>query len=336
MPSEKKKRIIRVKKRIGGLRLKLVLIIMVLVLLVNVIASIPLHFLMVRNQSETLYKGLWDRATVLLEVLAANASLYFFHGNMEEMKRLPAQMGSIPEALYVTITGYNPETLVFDDRVWATNDPNILRKIDSPELIPGFSRINDALSPRVPEISAELNVLALERVSGVPREIARLNQEAQELLEQTRRSNSPDIARRLADIQSDIRILEGRITNTLTRIGGGIRSEPEYSTALISQNRRYLFYKPVLMRFGAEDEFFWGIVRLEVSVNPILSTIDEGLGSLLRVNLFVFLIAQIVGAVGALLLSNYILKPIGQLLKHVETIRDTQVLKPRLQLQSFL
>jgi hypothetical protein len=65
-------------------------------------------------------------------------------------------------------------------------------------------------------------------------------------------------------------------------------------------------------------------VRLEVSISTILNEIDAQQNTLLKVNLLVFLAAQTVGAIGALILSNFIIKPIKQLVKHVETIRDTE------------
>ena len=323
MPSEKHRRAGRVKRQVGGLRLKLVVVTMVLVLLVNVLASVPLYMLMAHEQRETLTKGLWERSSVLLEGLASSARIYLSQGNIAAMNLLLAQIVSVPEAHYITITGYNPEVMVFDDRVWASNDPDIHRKIDSTELVHGFSRIHDAVSLNFQAMSSELNALARESIGGYPQAIADLNRELQELAEQAHLYDSPEITARMEEIKISLRIREGRIVDTIARIGGGIRSEPDYQESNIHENYRYLFYKPVMLHLGVEDTFFWGIVRLEVSLSSIINEIEEGQAELLRVNLLIALAAQLVGAIGALLLSNYILKPIWKLVKHVETIRDT-------------
>jgi hypothetical protein len=76
--------------------------------------------------------------------------------------------------------------------------------------------------------------------------------------------------------------------------------------------------------YGAEDNFFWGIVRLEVSVNAILNEIDARQRSLMGVILLVALAAQTIGAIGAFIFSTLIIRPLRQLVKHVEIIRDTE------------
>ncbi len=172
MHSERGKHMVRIKKRGMGLRFKLASYTMALVLVVEALVSVPLFFMMTRTLRQTLVKSLWDRSTVLLEGLAANARTCLSQGNIRELGLLPGQMNSISEAMYVTITGYNPETFIFEDQVWASNDPNLSRKIDSQEFHPGFSRITDVLSTRVRDLSAELNALARERVSGYPERIA--------------------------------------------------------------------------------------------------------------------------------------------------------------------
>ena len=326
MPLEKKKRMVRIKKRVVGLRLKLASFTIALVLAVDLMVSLPLYMMMTRSQRQTLIKGLLDRSTVLLEGLAANARTYLSQGNIDDMNVLPSQMASIPEALYVTITGYNPETLIFEDQVWATNDPNIIRKIDSLTFHPGYSRITDVISPRLPALAADLNAQAMERIAGFPKTITDLREEASDFNERARYTYTIEDDLRLEEIQVTIQIMENRITETLSRIVGSVKSEPEYSLENfeVSPNRRYIFYRPIMYRHGSMDEFFWGLVRLEVSVNSILSEIDSGQSALIRVNLLVALAAQTIGAIGAFILSSFIIRPIRQLAKHVEIIRDTE------------
>jgi len=326
MPLEKKKRVSRINKRVSGLRLKLASFTIALVLVVDLMTSVPLYIMMTRSQRQTLIKGLWDRATVLLDGLAANAKVFLSQGKIDDMGFLPAQMASIPEALYVTITGYNPETLVFEDQVWATNDPNILQKIDTQTLRLGFSSLTDAVSPYLSPLARKLNSQARERVGGTPRNIITLRQEASILAESADAGNNSDVLFRLEEIQTTLQILDNRISETLYRITPVIQSEPEYSLGdfKISPNHRFLFYKPIMYSYGSEDEFFWGVVRIEVSMNPILNEIDAQQRSLMGVILLVALAAETMGAIGAFILSTIIIRPIKQLVKHVEIIRDTE------------
>ncbi|MDR1566821.1 MAG: SpoIIE family protein phosphatase [Treponema sp.] len=322
MPSEKKKRLAGIKRRGIGLRFKLASFTVALVMMVVAMVSAPLYVMMTRTQQDTLLQGLWDRSTVLLEGLAASAQAYLPLRSILELGFLPAQMESIPEARYVTITGYNPETTVFDDQVWATNDPDILEKIDTAEFQPGVSRIADVLSPRLRGISDEMNQKARADVGAVSESIAALTQEGITLATRTDEASR----QRLEDIQVQTRALQTRVNERLSQVGAAIGSEPEFSLDNFTppHGRRYIFFKPIMYRQGAEDVFFRGLVRLEVSVDSILDEIAGGQRDLLRIILVVALAAIVIGALGALILSALIIRPIKQLVRHVEIIRDTE------------
>jgi hypothetical protein len=322
MPSEKKKNIFKIKRRGISLRVKLASFTVGLVLVVVIMVSAPLYFMMTWTQQETLFQGLWNRSAVLLEGLASSARAYLPSRNLLELGFLPAQSAAVPEALYVTITGYNSGATVFDDHVWTTNDPDILAKIDTAELQPGVSRLSDALSPRLAEISRELNDQARLQVGDLSRSISGLNQEGASLALMSDTASR----RRLEDIQVSSRSLETRLTAQLTEIAREIGSEPSFSLDISghSKNQRYILFKPVLYRQGDEDYYFRGLVRLEVSTGPILDQIAEGQWQLLRIILLVALVALGLGALGALALSGVIIRPILRLVSHVEQIRDTE------------
>jgi hypothetical protein len=78
------------------------------------------------------------------------------------------------------------------------------------------------------------------------------------------------------------------------------------------------------MSLGSEDQFLWGFVRLEVTVNPILNEINKEQKTLLMANFFIALTSMTIGAIGVLILSGFLVKPIIKLVKHVEMIRDTK------------
>ena len=332
MPLEKKERISKIKKRGLGLRFKIAAFTIALALLVVVMVSLPLYYMMTRTQRETLLRGIWDRSAVLLEGLASGAQAYLPSENLEGLGLLPAQTSAIPEARYVTITGYISRRYAdpagadrsspFRDYVWATNDPDILMKINTPELEPGLSQLADELSPRLEEISRELNARARVRVGSISQTIGELSRETESL------AGAGDEAslRRIGDIQQTIRTLERDLTQTLTTIAWQIGSQPAFSTEYIppAGSRFYIFFKPVMYHQSGEDNFFWGLIRLEVSTESIIAEITSGQTRLLRILLIVALAALAMGIVGALVLSSLIIRPIRNLVRHVEIIRDTE------------
>ena len=320
MPVERKKRIAGVQKRGIGLRFKLASFTIVLALLVIFMVSAPLYYIMTRTQRETLLRGLWDRSTVLLEGLASSARAYLPSGNVLELSLLPAQIVAIPEAHYVTITGFSTDSAVYNDCVWATNDPDILSKINTPELEPGISELSDVLSPRLDAIRQELNERSRANIWPLSVNIAALTQEAASL------ALRPDQARvrRLNDIELTIRTLESSVTQSLAEIARYPGSEPAFTTGYISENHCFIFFKPVMYRHGVDDNYFRGLIRLEVSIDSIVAEIKSGEILMLETILVIALAALSLGTIGALALSTLIIQPIRKLARHVEIIRDTE------------
>jgi serine phosphatase RsbU (regulator of sigma subunit) len=321
MPLEKKRRLKKINKRGVGLRIKLASFTIALVLLVVVMISGPLYLFMTRTQEETLLKGLWDRSAVLMEGLASSTRAYLPSENVLELGFLPEQIASVPEAKYATITGFGSSSTIFADHIWATNDPDIGEKIDTAELEPGVSRLKDVLSPRIEELSQELNARARAELGDLTASIDSLIQEGLALS----MSADQESLRRFENIQEITRGLETRIIEQLTGIAREIRSEPEFSIQRVdkSAGTTFIFYKPVMFRHGSEDVYLRGLIRLEVSIDSILAQIAQGQRSLLRVLMVIALTAVGIGALGALVLSALIIMPIKKLVFHVERIRDT-------------
>ncbi|MDR0759479.1 MAG: SpoIIE family protein phosphatase [Treponema sp.] len=308
MPEEKKKRIALFKQRGAGLRLKFASFTICLVLLVVVMVSAPLYFKMIQTQQETLLEGLRDRSSVLMESLASGVRAYLPREDILELSFLPAEIGAVPEARYATITGYNPATPVFDDLVWATNDPDILDKIDTAELELGVSRLSDRLTPQLENIAVRVNERAHAHVGNLAAEIAAL----------TARAGEPGI-------QTVRASLETRLNEELFHLYREIGSEPVFRTDRPADtvSRNYIFFKPILYRQGTDSYYFRGLIRLEVSIDSILDQIARGKRVLQQVILFVALSALAIGILGALILSGFIIRPIRRLVSHVELIRDT-------------
>ncbi|MDR1107794.1 MAG: SpoIIE family protein phosphatase [Spirochaetaceae bacterium] len=322
MPLEKKKRLKKISRRGAGLRLKLSFYTIILVLFVVLIVSAPLYYMMTRTQEETLLRGLWDRSTVLLEGLASSARSFLPAGNVLELGFLPYQSAAVPEARYVTITGFGADSTVFDDFVWATNDPDIRSKIDTAEFEPGISRLEDALSPRLEGILRELDDRAREEAGNLTASIAGLTREGIALA----LSTDPAEKRRLEDIQATTRSLDARLSERLNEISRTIGSEPAYVSESGGKdgNSSFILFKPLLYRQGAEDAYFRGLIRLEISIDSIVTQIAREKRTLRELILAVALTAIFIGALGALGLSVLIVRPLRKLLGYVELIRDTE------------
>ncbi|MDR1148608.1 MAG: SpoIIE family protein phosphatase [Spirochaetaceae bacterium] len=322
MPVEKKRQAMLVKKYVFGLRLKFALIILALVMLIVVMFSIPLFMSMSRAQKETLMRGMWDRSSVLLESLALSSRVFLPWDSMLELGYLPSQIASVPEARYVTITGFGSSDTLHNDYVLASNDPNILLKINTDVLKLGVSRITDGITPALSLLNYYLNAEARKAVGDMTASIAQFNRESTELL----LLNDAESRRRLEDIQTTTRDLENRITLILDRIGSDVNSYPKFDIYKIdiSQSQNYLLYKPVLFRQGSSDIYVRGVVRLEISNETILKSMLAGERVILTTILYVAFAALLIGSIGAIVLSTLIIRPIRRLVQYVEQIRDTE------------
>jgi hypothetical protein len=325
MFTERKRRITKIKLRGVSLRTKLVLFTTALVAAVVGMVSAPVYIMMDTSERETQIQSLWERSTVLLEGIASNARTFLPSNNVLELGYLPEQSVSIPEALYVTITGHDGSDGIssetFGDYVWATNDPDILHKIDTGVLQPGISRLTDALTPRLSKITGDLNEQVRRSVSELAESINGLTQEALSLSLRV----DEESQNRIIDIQASTHSLELRLTEALNEIGREIGSEPEYTLQIVPNgNRRFILFKPVLFRQGNSNIYYRGLVRLEISTESIERRIFEQRISLFRIIGIVAMIAIFVGFIGAFVLATLIILPIRRLVAHIETIRDTE------------
>jgi len=327
MPMEKKQKIVQIKRRGSGLRRKLASFTIGLVLLVVIMLSTPMYVIMTNTQQRTLLEGLWERSKVLLEGIASGTRTSLpmavqsrgERGTLDLMY-LPAQSAAIPEANYITISGYGIDS-IHTDSVWASNDPAIEEKLDTSELRRGVSRITDSLSPFYSEITSELNLRAQSAGGELSQSIRDLYREGMTLaLDITAEGE-----RRRADIQVTITAQEVRLNEILTEIAGDIGSYPEFSTIHLPSdgNRTFIFYKPIMYRLNADNDFYRGLVRLEVSLDSIIEKIyNEQLTILMTIGV-VALIVLLIGTIGAFIFAALIIRPIRKLVKHIEMIRDT-------------
>jgi HAMP domain-containing protein len=260
MPADRKKKTVKIK--LTGMRYKLASLTIILVVSAVIMISTPLYLFIMNLQRVALEQGLWDRSKALLERLASSAGTYLSADNILELGLLPAWSETVPDACYVTITGYVSGS-INNEYVLATNDPDILSKIDTTDFIPGVSKISDKLSPYLDELNL---------------------------------------------------------------ISGEMRSHTEYTRENINKNKitNYIFYKPIPFRQGADNKYTRGIVRLEVTTDIITDQILYKQMLLLKTILVYAAAAIIIGATGALIFTTLIIKPIRELARHIEIIRDTE------------
>ena len=139
-----------------------------------------------QNQEETLASGLQRRVTVLMDSITNGTKVYLPTENILELNLLTNQSYTLVEAENVTILSYKANKSVEDNDinyVWASNDENILKKIDTPELVYGESTIT---IPEIEEITQKfitLNTEAKSRAKKTSTQIAELQNEYQNIKE---------------------------------------------------------------------------------------------------------------------------------------------------------
>ena len=323
MPSEKKKRAASLRKKGIGLRFKLSFFTTALVISVVLIVSIPLGVQFSANQEKTLAQGLQSRVYVLLESLASGAKAYLPSQNILELGFLPQQMSALGEASSATITGNSVDgTATGIDFLWATNDTQIAKKIDTSVVTFGKSQLSSDENAEIEKRVSVLDTEAATSVGVLSDQITALTQEGIKLALST---DAASVSRR-DEIQTITRQLEEKMNVELTRLSiSGMGSWPEYNPLALSRSQTmYVFYKPVLYRQGSDTKYVHGTVRVEISTKSLIETVDSDKKALVQTTAFVALIAVLIGVLGALLLASIIISPIRKLASHVEMIRDTE------------
>ena len=301
-------------KKGKGLRFKIASFIIALVIIIIVMISTPMYILTTNTQCETLLKGLWDRSNVLLDAIASGArtNMPMAINSMGqqgfwELQDLPRQSASLPEANFITITGYGIGS-IYTDHVWASNDPGIVQRIDTAELRSGISRYTGELNQVYEQLGMQLNGIAQESASDLSNSIRALYAEGVALVLRT----DAEGIRLRNDIQITIESQETRVNEILTELSKEVYSYPEFSTEKLPSdgNRTYTFIKPIMYRQGADDNFFRGFVSLEVSLDSIVEQITQGQILLLTTIGIVASLALLIGIIGALILSMLIIKSV--------------------------
>ncbi|MBQ0163554.1 MAG: SpoIIE family protein phosphatase [Treponema sp.] len=329
MPLQKKQRAVALKKKGGGLRLKLIGFTVILVLMVSLLVSIPLGFIMVRTQEQSLSQGLQDRVNVLLESLSSGTKAYMPSENVLELSYLPGQSSALEEANFVTITGFKTGEENFNDAtldfVWATNDERISgdeeKIIDSDSFNAGSSKLTDETFVQIAANCKYVNDKAKETAGEIGNNIAKLNAEGTQLALKTDKA-SVNRMNEIADITTQ---LTTRMTETMNSLSiENSSSYPLYDSKVLDRNNtEYLFYRPVLYRSGSSTIYVRGIVFISISTKSLISKIDAAQTTITFTALGIALLAVIIGTICAIALATIIVNPIKKLAKHVQMIGQT-------------
>lgn len=305
-----------------SLKIKLSVFTAILVIMVVSSVSIPLGIMMVKTQEKTLSSGLKNRVNVLLESLSSGVKAYMPSANVLELSNLPNQTNALKEAKYATITGLeiNGENVNLD-YVWASNDKDIENKIDG-QLSFGSSRLLDETISSIAKKCGELNEIAANEVSEIATNIAELTEEGLELISK----NDEESINRREEIGSVTMLLNNRLSAVLSDIASKAASAyPPYDENHISSdNNEYIFYKPVLYRQGSSDTFVHGIIFIAVSTDNLIAEVKTAKNTIFLTALVIAIIAVTLGAIGAIIVSSIIIKPIKKLESYVSMISDTQ------------
>ena len=326
--AQKKKAAGAVRRRGAGLRAKFTFTIALLVILVVLLLAIFLGYNMIKRTGAELASGLDQRARVLLESVAQGGR--FFIGKEDAVTQLsifPSQARAMAGANYITITAYDPK---LGEVVYATSDSGIVGKLEPSTLNADRSialgrsvlRLEggaDALAKLVQAKAKDLGEKADFVASDQLKLKDRLAQEKASL------KNDKAGNQRRSEINAELDSIDVKIRDKLASLSDEeVGSTPSFDpSALGAMKPSYLYYKPIIEYRPGDAILYRGMVRLEVSTAQISREVRDATYQLVRLTLIIAAIALGIGIVGAFILSAAIVRPIKQLVKQIERIRDT-------------
>ena len=329
MALEEKEKIVKaIKKRGLGLRFKFTASILGLTVGVILLLSLTMGFFIIGNSQRSLAEGLKQRTSVLANSLSSISAIGLKTRDKFILPSVPRQILSMSDANYATVTGWYYTTDAATTKpgynyVWGSNDPGIAEKIGAPLQNPFGSRsLNDAVSQRLAVLEEEVNTLAKNTLGSVIDEISKLELEQQKYLGKTDAESvriNNDYTSRLDRLDIQKKEVEGDITTEK------FESIPKFDPDNLSPGQKtYIFFKPVVFSTASDPNFYKGAVRIEVSVESILTQINTSRDQLILLVAIISAFAMGLGLVGALLLAYITVNPIKILVRGVERIRNTE------------
>lgn len=324
MPEERKKQTESLKRKGSGLRLKLTAYTMTLILILVLALILALGYIMINREEQTRSEGLQERVNVILEAMSSGAKINLPNAasNLLALSDLTEESEALSDAKYAVITGRGSNDSDINlDYIWATNDEDVISKINTDSLTYGSSRFVYKNIDDITDECLSLNSEAAHEVDSIAAEISELTAEGIML---AGKDDEESIERRteISEITTQLNNRANRILDDIAT--KGIGSYPKYdSTKIDKDNTTFLFYKPVLYRHGNDKTYVNGIVFVEISTESLVNDMKEAKLAIIKIASAVVAAALILGLIFALVLSSIIVGPVNKLARHVAMIRDT-------------
>ena len=284
-----------------SLRLKFVLLIMSLLLLIVGGVAFAIGYQMSKTQERILISGLKDRVKTVMGNMASGVQSYLDDGRekIAELGAVVNQTDNFAEAKFATILSYEIDGKTLNDGsrpldyVWATNDEDILRKVNSMTFDAGTVRF-------------EVNDKTYYELCHI------FNQGAKEIvadLSHTTGDNSNLIFRKLNEYSAQ-----------------QYCSYPIMSDEKLDRNiTEYYFFWPVIYQKGQNNEtFLQSMILMEVSTDTLVQQIDSSRRLVMSIAFIAAVIAAGIALLSAFMLSSIIISPIRRVVSHVKKITDTE------------
>lgn len=320
MPLVKKEK----KKRLPSLKDKLIIFIYTLVVVIVLAVTMQNGMRIINLQEETMATALENRAEVLLESICTGVKNFFPVNNLLELTSLPNQKNAMEEVKYITIIGQKYEDFSSENLnyVWATNDSQILEKIDTSSLIYGESELTVSEINDVTKKYLNLDYTIATNLSDLSNKIEDLTKQA-EILYKSNVQADNDEADRISVMITDLRNEIDIQVQDYSKTAGG--SYPQFDLHNINRkNKDFIFYKPVLYRQGTTENYVHAVVYLELSTQSLIDELDRSLFKIISFAIIIAFFAVVVGGLGAYFFAVIIVRPIKKLESHVIMIGQTK------------
>lgn len=325
-------------RRGAGLVTKFSLLMIILVLLIIAGVAPTLMLQMSTQEQLALAEGLQKRVEILLESVALRATAPMRAGDYATVSSFPDEVSAMPgEARLIVISGPgDPERPARP----AAEDPLDRDYLWAPS---SSSRAATTFKPaRQRVLDSRLEHATVEELFRDLNDDAAKNEELKDLLEQSKRLASEvnrlgDAANRRNATPADLEAHKAAKDQYEEVLAKGQRDVVEYvkewsihrgdSTPPFEPKKRladtYLFTRPIV-DFAEDGNFALGLVRLTVSSDVVEGQLNDAMRTMLKNMGPWALVAVAMGVVGAFILANIAITPIGRLVKAVSAIRDTE------------
>lgn len=297
-----------------------------LILLIVVSVAFPIYRYRISETEKSLASGLKERVDVLLSSLASGAKAYMPTNNTLELSMIPDQISALSEAEFATITGisakesssaFNSSKLSFM-HVWASNDPDILTKIDTKDLSLGTSLITTKDESELDNICKKLNDEINNELGSKATELRQMNTEGMNLALKTDSSS----LKKLQEITKKSQNLTIELNTKFDQFAqDGSGSTPPFDIGKLNREKtEYLFYRPVIFRMGSSNEFVRGLVMVRVSTVSLIKAVDDAKKRIIVIVSILTGVILIIGGIGSIIIGRHLALPIRTLEKVVQKI----------------